>query len=73
MITHGIYSAVILGHGLWKIHDHKRRLRQRIQQLKSEGRYSMLYTNTKSPSALSARARGSLPGPQKVSVLLEGR
>ncbi|KAK9095344.1 hypothetical protein Scep_026813 [Stephania cephalantha] len=40
MITHGIYSAVILGHGLWKIHDHKRRLRQRIQQLKSEGRDS---------------------------------
>ncbi|KAK9144502.1 hypothetical protein Sjap_004405 [Stephania japonica] len=40
MITHGIYSAVILGHGLWKIHDHKRRLRQRIQQLKSEERGS---------------------------------
>ncbi|CAM8940848.1 unnamed protein product [Rhodiola kirilowii] len=38
IITHGIYSAVILGHGLWKIHDHKRRLRQRIQSLKSEGR-----------------------------------
>ncbi|KAH9606466.1 hypothetical protein KSS87_023221 [Heliosperma pusillum] len=36
MITHGIYSAVVLGHGLWKIHDHRRRLRQRIQQLKSE-------------------------------------
>ncbi|XP_030524739.1 uncharacterized protein LOC115736963 [Rhodamnia argentea] len=34
MITHGIYSAVILGHGLWKIHDHRRRLRQRIQQLR---------------------------------------
>ncbi|XP_065877407.1 uncharacterized protein [Euphorbia lathyris] len=34
MITHGIYSAIVLGHGLWKIHDHKRRLRQRIQQLK---------------------------------------
>ncbi|EEF42426.1 uncharacterized protein LOC8284604 [Ricinus communis] len=34
MITHGIYSAVVLGHGLWKIHDHRRRLRQRIQQLK---------------------------------------
>lgn len=34
IITHGIYSAVILGHGLWKIHDHRRRLRQRIQQLK---------------------------------------
>ncbi|KAK2995918.1 hypothetical protein RJ640_029800 [Escallonia rubra] len=38
IITHGIYSAVILGHGLWKIHDHRRRLRQRIQQLKQEGR-----------------------------------
>lgn len=36
IITHGIYSAVVLGHGLWKIHDHRRRLRQRIQQLKSE-------------------------------------
>ncbi|OMO77278.1 CAAX amino terminal protease [Corchorus capsularis] len=40
IITHGIYSAVILGHGLWKIHDHRRRLRQRIQQLKSEGKNS---------------------------------
>ncbi|KAG7015740.1 hypothetical protein SDJN02_23378 [Cucurbita argyrosperma subsp. argyrosperma] len=40
MITHGIYSAVILGHGLWKIHDHRRRLRQRIQQLKMEGKGS---------------------------------
>ncbi|KAK9698923.1 hypothetical protein RND81_08G141200 [Saponaria officinalis] len=36
IITHGIYSAVVLGHGLWKIHDHRRRLRQRIQQLNSE-------------------------------------
>ncbi|XP_057723459.1 uncharacterized protein LOC130939365 [Arachis stenosperma] len=40
IITHGIYSTVILGHGLWKIHDHRRRLRQRIQQLKLEERYS---------------------------------
>ncbi|XLV01435.1 hypothetical protein S245_015772, partial [Arachis hypogaea] len=40
IITHGIYSTVILGHGLWKIHDHRRRLQQRIQQLKSEERYS---------------------------------
>ncbi|XP_022736233.1 uncharacterized protein LOC111289450 isoform X1 [Durio zibethinus] len=40
IITHGIYSALILGHGLWKIHDHQRRLRQRIQQLKSEGKNS---------------------------------
>ncbi|KNA16430.1 hypothetical protein SOVF_089020 [Spinacia oleracea] len=36
IITHGVYSAVVLGHGLWKIHDHRCRLRQRIQQLKSE-------------------------------------
>ncbi|XP_038906084.1 uncharacterized protein LOC120091972 [Benincasa hispida] len=40
IITHGIYSAVILGHGLWKIHDHRRRLHQRIQQLKMEGKGS---------------------------------
>lgn len=40
IITHGIYSAVILGHGLWKIHDHRRKLRERIQQLKSEGKNS---------------------------------
>ncbi|KAL4393838.1 hypothetical protein AHAS_Ahas02G0092000 [Arachis hypogaea] len=40
IITHGIYSTVILGHGLWKFHDHRRRLWQRIQQLKSEERYS---------------------------------
>ncbi|THG15938.1 hypothetical protein TEA_008973 [Camellia sinensis var. sinensis] len=38
IITHGIYSAVILGHGLWKIHDHRHRLHQRIQQLKREGK-----------------------------------
>ncbi|GAY65455.1 hypothetical protein CUMW_241220 [Citrus unshiu] len=37
IITHGIYSAVILGHGLWKIHDHRRRLHQRIQRLELEG------------------------------------
>ncbi|KAL8159015.1 hypothetical protein V2J09_000552 [Rumex salicifolius] len=36
MVTHGIYSAVVLGHGLWKIHDHRNRLRQRVQQLKSD-------------------------------------
>ncbi|KAL3497780.1 hypothetical protein ACH5RR_040512 [Cinchona calisaya] len=36
ILTHGIYSTVILGHGLWKIHDHRRRLRQRVQQLKLE-------------------------------------
>ncbi|KAI3874072.1 hypothetical protein MKX03_034339 [Papaver bracteatum] len=40
MITHGIYSGVILGHGLWKIHHHKRRLHQRIEQLRSEVRSS---------------------------------
>ncbi|KAI5639364.1 hypothetical protein M9H77_00260 [Catharanthus roseus] len=38
IITHGIYSTVVLGHGLWKIHDHRRRLRQRVQQLKQEGK-----------------------------------
>ncbi|KAI9076260.1 hypothetical protein K1719_041755 [Acacia pycnantha] len=36
IITHGIYSAVILGHGLWKIHYHRRKLRRRIQQLREE-------------------------------------
>ncbi|KAL9231199.1 hypothetical protein vseg_006456 [Gypsophila vaccaria] len=41
IITHGIYSAVVLGHGLWKIHDHRRRLRQRIQQLNSERKNRM--------------------------------
>ncbi|KAJ0970818.1 hypothetical protein J5N97_018777 [Dioscorea zingiberensis] len=40
MITHGIYSAVVLGHGLWKIHDHRRRLRHRIQQVRVEARNS---------------------------------
>lgn len=40
IITHGIYSATILGHGLWKIHDHRRRLRQRVEQLRSEGKTS---------------------------------
>ncbi|KAL5985377.1 hypothetical protein ACLOJK_027361 [Asimina triloba] len=40
MITHGIYSTVILGYGLWKIHDHKRRLRQRIQQVRDESKSS---------------------------------
>nr|GME00039.1 uncharacterized protein LOC109153342 [Ipomoea batatas] len=40
IITHGIYSTVVLGHGLWKINDHRRRLRQRIQQLKQEGKQS---------------------------------
>ncbi|KAK6146432.1 hypothetical protein DH2020_020301 [Rehmannia glutinosa] len=40
IITHGIYSAVILGHGLWKIHDHQRRLRQRVHKLKVESKVS---------------------------------
>lgn len=40
IITHGIYSATILGHGLWKIHDHRRRLRQRVQQLNREEKKS---------------------------------
>uniref|UniRef100_A0A1D1YX00 Putative peroxiredoxin ycf42 n=1 Tax=Anthurium amnicola TaxID=1678845 RepID=A0A1D1YX00_9ARAE len=38
MITHGIYSAVVLGHGLWKIHYHRRKLRHRIQQVRIESR-----------------------------------
>ncbi|KAL8053454.1 hypothetical protein ABFX02_05G072600 [Erythranthe guttata] len=40
IITHGIYSSVILGHGLWKIHDHQRRLRQRVHNLKQQGNSS---------------------------------
>uniref|UniRef100_A0A1J3JB51 CAAX prenyl protease 2/Lysostaphin resistance protein A-like domain-containing protein n=1 Tax=Noccaea caerulescens TaxID=107243 RepID=A0A1J3JB51_NOCCA len=36
MMTHGIYSAVILGHGLWKIHDHRRKLRRRIERIRAE-------------------------------------
>lgn len=38
IITHGIYSSVVLGHGLWKIHDHQRKLRQRVHKLKAEGK-----------------------------------
>lgn len=45
IITHGIYSATILGHGLWKIHDHRRRLRQRIQQLNEEQKNSIQQLN----------------------------
>eukprot|EP01018_Ginkgo_biloba_P032223 Gb_18613 [translate_table: standard] len=33
MITHTIYSAVVLGHGLWRIHDHRQKLRQRIRSV----------------------------------------
>ncbi|KAL5724362.1 hypothetical protein ACHQM5_007634 [Ranunculus cassubicifolius] len=40
MITHGIYSAVILGHGLSKINEQRRRLRQRVQQVRLDGRDS---------------------------------
>ncbi|KAI7739827.1 hypothetical protein M8C21_002095 [Ambrosia artemisiifolia] len=36
IITHGIYSATVLGHGLWKIHDHRRRLQQRIRKLQQK-------------------------------------
>lgn len=36
IITHGIYSTVILGHGLMKIRHHRRRLRQRLQHLQLE-------------------------------------
>ncbi|XP_078155983.1 uncharacterized protein LOC144551760 [Carex rostrata] len=38
MITHGIYSAVVLGHGLMKIHDHRRKFRHRIQQVRTEAK-----------------------------------
>lgn len=44
IITHGIYSTVILGHGLVKIHDHKRKLRQRIRQLNLEERQKFKWT-----------------------------
>lgn len=37
MITHGIYSVVVLGNGLRKIHDHRRRLRHRIEEIRLEG------------------------------------
>ncbi|KAJ3681734.1 hypothetical protein LUZ60_014307 [Juncus effusus] len=40
MITHGIYSAVVLGHGLMKIHDHRKKLRSRIQQVRTEAQNS---------------------------------
>ncbi|KAI3713598.1 hypothetical protein L1987_72179 [Smallanthus sonchifolius] len=40
IITHAIYSATILGHGLWKIHDHRRRLQQRIRKLELEDKSS---------------------------------
>lgn len=33
IITHTIYSAVVLGHGLWRIHDHRQKLRQRIKRV----------------------------------------
>ncbi|KAJ0232924.1 hypothetical protein HA466_0286030 [Hirschfeldia incana] len=37
IITHGIYSAVVLGNGLWKLHQHQQRLRLRVQKLETEG------------------------------------
>ncbi|KAF8088349.1 hypothetical protein N665_0545s0017 [Sinapis alba] len=37
IITHGIYSAVVLGNGLWKLHHHQQRLRLRVQTLETEG------------------------------------
>ncbi|KAL1200647.1 hypothetical protein V5N11_019833 [Cardamine amara subsp. amara] len=37
IITHGIYSAVVLGNGLWKLHHHQQRLRLRVQKLEAEG------------------------------------
>ncbi|KAK8946108.1 hypothetical protein KSP40_PGU002003 [Platanthera guangdongensis] len=43
MITHGIYSAVVLGNGLRKIHDHRRRLRHRIEEITLEGGDSLKF------------------------------
>ncbi|KAL1568908.1 hypothetical protein AAHA92_00454 [Salvia divinorum] len=40
ILTHGIYSSVVLGHGLWKIHDHQRRLRERVHKLKAQRKSS---------------------------------
>ncbi|CAH2078729.1 unnamed protein product [Thlaspi arvense] len=37
IITHGIYSAVVLGNGLWKLHHHQQRLRLRVRKLETEG------------------------------------
>ncbi|CAN7109085.1 uncharacterized protein LOC103855787 [Brassica rapa] len=37
IITHGIYSAVVLGNGLWKLHHHQQRLRLRVHKLEAEG------------------------------------
>ncbi|RID78050.1 hypothetical protein BRARA_A00908 [Brassica rapa] len=37
IITHGIYSAVVLGNGLWKLHHHQQRLRLRVHKLETEG------------------------------------
>ncbi|KAG2238940.1 hypothetical protein Bca4012_023724 [Brassica carinata] len=37
IITHGIYSAVVLGNGLWKLHHHQQRLRLRVHMLETEG------------------------------------
>ncbi|CAN8231591.1 unnamed protein product [Cochlearia groenlandica] len=36
IITHGIYSAVVLGNGLWKLHHHQERLRLRVQKLETD-------------------------------------
>lgn len=36
IITHAIYSAVVLGHGLWRIHDHRQKLRQRSRRVRQK-------------------------------------
>ncbi|KAL0890152.1 hypothetical protein Bca101_014135 [Brassica carinata] len=40
IITHGIYSAVVLGNGLWKLHHHQQRRRLRVKKLETEGENS---------------------------------
>jgi len=36
IITHAIYSAVVLGHGLWRIHDHRQKMRKRIRRVQQK-------------------------------------
>lgn len=36
MITHTIYSGVVLGHGLWRIHEQRTKLRKRIKSVRQK-------------------------------------
>lgn len=36
MITHTIYSGVVLGHGLWRIHEQRKKLRNRIKSVRQK-------------------------------------